>query len=233
MNPSITTDDLSRYHEEGHLILREAFSSDRILSLRDALERLMDRALAGEIEIGWINQERRLFSRTGHLMSPDRYDPAYGDWLAEDLDPHLQTLLGATPRHSLFGTLACGGGQPYKQAWHRDLGRPGADDEAEYYRRHHGTFVQFNAPILPGDRFLNIVPASHLRASTPAEIGAAAAGAVSLVVVASAAGALVAAASDAAALAFGVRARGLEAPDLVAVLRVRRGFASAGASASS
>lgn len=176
MNPSITTDDLSRYHEEGHLILREAFSSDRILSLRDALERLMDRALAGEIEIGWINQERRLFSRTGHLMSPDRYDPAYGDWLAEDLDPHLQTLLGATPRHSLFGTLAGGGGQPYKQAWHRDLGRPGADDEAEYYRRHHGTFVQFNAPILPGDRFLNIVPASHLRASTPAEIDAAAAG---------------------------------------------------------
>jgi hypothetical protein len=36
--------------------------------------------------------------------------------------------------------------------------------------------VQFNAPLLPGDRFLNIVPASHLRASTPDEIQASKAG---------------------------------------------------------
>ena len=32
--------------------------------------------------------------------------------------------------------------------------------------------MQFNAPLVSGDRFLNIVPGSHLRASTAAEIEA-------------------------------------------------------------
>ena len=68
--------------------------------------------------------------------------------------------------------LAAGGGQPYTQKWHRDLGRPGDPDETAYLRRHEGRFVQFNAPLVAGDRFLNIVPGSHLRASTDAEIEA-------------------------------------------------------------
>ncbi len=59
---------------------------------------------------------------------------------------------------------------------HRDLGKPGDPDEVGFLRRFHGRSVQFNAPLLPGDHFLNIVPASHLRASTPAEIAAAKAG---------------------------------------------------------
>jgi hypothetical protein len=40
----------------------------------------------------------------------------------------------------------------------------------------HAILKQYNVPLLPGDRFLNIVPTSHLRASTPAEIQAAGAG---------------------------------------------------------
>ena len=111
------------------------------------------------------------------MLLPDKYDDAWGEWLAEDLDGHLQVLVeGEAVRHSLFGMLASGGGQPYEQAWHRDLGKAGEVDEEDFYRRHHGHFVQFNAPLLPGDRFLNIVPGSHLRASTTEEIEAASAG---------------------------------------------------------
>ena len=68
--------------------------------------------------------------------------------------------------------LAAGGGQPYTQKWHRDLCRPGDADETAYLRRHEGSSVQFNAPLVPGDRFLHIVPGSHRRASTAAEIEA-------------------------------------------------------------
>ena len=173
---TISDADLQHYHDQGYLIRRQVFTAARMTSLRDAMERLMDRALAGEVEIGWIDREQRLLQRTGQLFAPEKYDAAYAAWLNDDLDTHLRALLDAAPRHSLFGMLASGGGQPYQQAWHRDLGRPGDDDEETFYHRHHGKYVQFNAPLLPGDRFLHIVPASHLRASTVQEIEAAAAG---------------------------------------------------------
>ncbi len=169
----VTGADIDAYQNLGYLILRKAFSPERIRSLREAVERLMDRALAGTCEIRWIDRAQRLPQRTGHLLHPGKYDPAFAEWLDRDLAPQIEALLDAgLARHSLFGMLASGGDQPYRQAWHRDIGKPGAPDEAEFLRRHHGRFVQFNAPLLPGDRFLNIVPASHLRASTPEEIQA-------------------------------------------------------------
>ncbi len=176
MDTSITATDLDTYRDQGYLIVRRAFSPERVQSLLDAVNRLLDRALAGECEIRWIDAKRRLPQRTGSMLLPDKYDPTYAEWLATDLAPHLETLIDGPVRHSLFGMLAGGGEQPYELAWHRDLGKPGDPDEANYYRRLQGLFVQFNAPLLPGDRFLNIVPASHLRASTAAEIEAAAAG---------------------------------------------------------
>ena len=174
---SITQSDLSFYTQQGYLIIRSAFSQARIQSLIDAVERLMDRALADECEIGWIDRDARLLQRTGSLLSPDKYDSVYGEWIDGELAPHLEALItGGEVRHSLFGMLAGGGGQAYRQNWHRDLCIPGSSGEAAYLRRHHGHFVQYNVPLLPGDRFLNIVPTSHLRASSAAEIQAAEAG---------------------------------------------------------
>ena len=176
MPTTITPSDLETYHDQGYLILRQTFSPARIQSLLDAVNHWMDRGLAGACEIDWIDAEQRLPKRTSHLLRPDRYEPAYAEWLATDLPPQLEALIDAPVRHSLFGMLASGGDQPYEQAWHRDLGKPGDPDELDYYQRLEGNSVQFNAPLLPGDRFLNIVPASHLRVSTAAEIEAAAAG---------------------------------------------------------
>ena len=168
----ISQSDLGHYQEEGYIILQGAFSRERVQSLRGGIERLMDRALDGECEISWIDRNNRLPGRISGMLSPDRYDDAFAKWLDEDLAPLIETLLGGPPRHSLFGMLASGGGQPYKQGWHRDIGKPGAPDEVEFLEHHHGRFVQFNAPLQEGDKFLNIVPASHLRASTPEEIAA-------------------------------------------------------------
>jgi hypothetical protein len=166
----LTDSDLKQYHDAGYLILRGAFSKARVQSLVDAVNAVMDAALAGRCEISWIDKANRLPARLGNLLHPDKYQPAFAEWLAEDLAPQLETLNGGPVRHSLYGMLAGGGGMPYLQGWHRDLGKPGAPDEVEHLKRHHGRFVQFNAPLLDGDKFLNIIPGSHLRASTAAEI---------------------------------------------------------------
>lgn len=173
---SLSQKDLDAYHKQGYLILRGAFSPQRVQSLVEAVNRLIDRALAGECEIRWIDRSARLPNRMGHMLHPDKYEPAFAEWLDEDVAPQIEALIDGPARHSLFGMLAGGGGEAYKQAWHRDIGKPGAPDEAEFLQRTHGKSVQFNAPLLAGDRFLNIVPASHLRASTAEEIRASQAG---------------------------------------------------------
>ena len=166
----LSTRDLAQYEEEGYLLLRAAFAQERVEALRLAVIAMIDRGLAGAIELKWIDRARRLPDRTGHMLHPGKYDPAWGEWLAEDLTPYIEALIGGPARHSLFGMLAGGGGRPYCQAWHRDIGKPGAADEADFLARFHGHFVQFNAPLITGDRFLQIVPASHLRASTTSEL---------------------------------------------------------------
>ena len=111
-------------------------------------------------------------------MQPERYDPAYGEWLAEDLVPAIDSLLpsGAGGRHSLFGMLAGGAGQPYQQNWHRDIQFLLEDtvsdadlSEEKCLELMQGKSVQFNAPLF-SDSHLHIVPRSHLHGSTPTEI---------------------------------------------------------------
>jgi ectoine hydroxylase-related dioxygenase (phytanoyl-CoA dioxygenase family) len=179
----ISEADLAFYHEQGYLIRRGAFSAERIAALRAAVDHMLERAYRGEIEtrevegadpedleIQWINREKRIVQRIDLMLWPEKYEPAYGAWIAEDLVPDAEVLIGGPVRYSGFGMLASGGGKGYRLGWHRDIGKPGAPDEEEYLRRWHGKLVQVNAPLLPGDRFVEIVPGSHLRASTPAEL---------------------------------------------------------------
>ena len=112
----ISEKDKETYAAQGFLILRQAFTQTRIAALLEGIERLIDKGLAGECEIGWIDRERRLPSRTGHLLNPDKYHPAFADWIDADLAPHLEALVsGPGVRHSLFGMLASGGEKPYTQ----------------------------------------------------------------------------------------------------------------------
>lgn len=164
--------DRGAFDGQGFCIVRQAFSARRVAALREAVDALVERAAAGEPELEWIDRRRRLPQRVSHLLHPDKYDPALGEWLAEDLVGPLEAFVGGPPRHSLFGMLAGGGGQAYRQRWHRDIARPGDPGEEAFLRRFHGQCVQFNAPLLAADVFLEVVPASHRRASTAAEIEA-------------------------------------------------------------
>jgi hypothetical protein len=176
------------FNEQGFVIVREAFSIARVEALKVAISGLCDRAAAlpdtAESPIPWIDKDRALPARLSHLLQPERYDPAYGEWLAEDLVPAIDSLLpsGAGGRHSLFGMLAGGAGQPYQQNWHRDIQFLLEDtvsdadlSEEECLELMQGKSVQFNAPLF-SDSHLHIVPRSHLRGSTPTEIAEAARG---------------------------------------------------------
>ena len=130
------------------------------------------RCIAGQCTIHWLDQSKRLPDRLSNLLSPQYYDPAFAAWLNDDLAPLIEATIGGPARHSSSAMLAGGASRPYLQGWHRDLGKPGEPDEVAYLKHTHGRFVQYNATLQPGDRFLNIVPASHLRRSTAAEIKA-------------------------------------------------------------
>ena len=56
----ISEKDKETYAAQGFLILRQAFTQTRIAALLEGIERLIDKGLAGECEIGWIDRERRL-----------------------------------------------------------------------------------------------------------------------------------------------------------------------------
>lgn len=169
---TVTLSDAQRraYREEGYLIFRSAYDANRVQLVIDGVERLIERALAGACEIGWIDRERRLPNRIGHTLHPDKYDSAFAEWLDADIIPTVEAIFDAPGRHSLFGMLASGGGRPYSTVWHRDLCRPGGPNEAAILKRELLRHCQFNAPLKPGDRFLQIIPGSHARPTTEAEM---------------------------------------------------------------
>lgn len=172
----ISADHLRQLRDDGYVLLRGAFGADRVAQLRAAVEQLVRRARAGACALRWLDEAAGIPDRISHMLHPDKYEPAFGAWLDEGVAADLEGLLGVPARHSLFGLLASGAGRPYRLAWHRDLGKPGAPDEVEYLRAHHGRCIQLNAPVLAADPFLHVVPGSHLRASTAEEIAVAAAG---------------------------------------------------------
>lgn len=128
--------------------------------------------------LSWIDRSANFPTRTSNMLWPDKYEPEFGAWL-EDVYPHLHTLIdhgGAGVRNSLFGMLSSGAGVPYEQEWHRDgetdyWATPGRwDVRRSLAYMGHGT--QINAPLLPGDKFLQLQPGSHLRPSTTEELSA-------------------------------------------------------------
>src|SRR3712207_920727 len=64
--------------------------------------------------------------------------------------------------------LAGGDGKPYVQRWHRDLAPTEGAHEVAVLERNYRIVTQINGPLFP-DRYLQIVPASHLRPTTPEE----------------------------------------------------------------
>jgi hypothetical protein len=132
----ITAEDMEHYHRQGFIILRQAFTKERMAGLLSAVRRMvakgvaqhetMDAAGGGDSQdstvgpnLQWIDREKEFPTRTSNMLWPDKYEPEFGEWL-EDVHPHLHAVIdhgGAGVRNSLFGMLSSGAGVPYEQEW--------------------------------------------------------------------------------------------------------------------
>jgi len=173
MTYQLTPEQMQQYREEGYIVLRGIIPLEQVEAHKDGINAIMDGVLAGNgLEIPWINRDRRIPERLGKLLRPGWIHPAFIE--AIENGPYLDLaaqVLGTPVRYSLFGMLAGGDGKPYIQNWHRDLAPVGEADEEAVIIGGNYLYTQINAPLFP-DRYVTIVPRSHLRASTAEELQA-------------------------------------------------------------
>jgi hypothetical protein len=159
-----------QYRQEGYIILRGIIPQEEVEALRADVRQLVERSAAGEgPEVSWINREKRIPERLGQLLRPGWIQPSFARSLEQG--PYLpvaEQILGGPVRYSLFGMLAGGDGKPYVQGWHRDLAPTEGEYEIPILELGYRAVTQINAPLFP-DRFLTIVPGSHLRRTTADE----------------------------------------------------------------
>lgn len=166
----LTASEIEQYREQGYVILRGLLPETEVEALRADVRDLVEASASGRgPEMPWINREKRVPERLGLLLRPGWVRPAFARSLVEG--PYLsiaEQILGVPARYSLFGMLAGGDGKAYLQGWHRDLAPTEGEHELPILERNYRLYTQTNAPLFP-DRYLQIVPGSHLRRTTDAE----------------------------------------------------------------
>jgi hypothetical protein len=170
MEYTLSAAEKDQYRQEGYVILRGIIPPEEIEALRADVQDLVECSAAGRgPELPWINREKRIPERLGLLLRPGWTRPAFVASLERGpYFPLSAQILGTAVRYSLFGMLAGGDGKPYVQGWHRDLAPTEGENELAVLERNHRVYTQINAPLFP-DRYLTIVPGSHLRRTTAAE----------------------------------------------------------------
>ena len=147
---ALSAEDVAHFREFGFVVVRGAYQPKRVAELRAAAERYLARDPPGVV---WVEAGgRRVLGgqKLNHLLLPDKFEPVYGEWLAEDALPHLEALIeGGQVRHSLFNMFICG-----------DLASVGEDWE----KLSHGRTVQLCA-ALPHHHH-HPPPPPHTRART-------------------------------------------------------------------
>ena len=149
---AISEKDKETYAAQGFLILRQAFAKTRIEALLKGIERLIDKGLAGECEIGWIDRERRFLYRRPQAADDARLllrrlrqdrparatDPAAGDGITELRLSRSSSSLPDLPFSTAFcaSSIAwCALNGPLKFRIDPDTGRQKTKPYCEPYRR--------------------------------------------------------------------------------------------------
>ena len=168
----ITSEQRQTFREQGYLILPNALSTDRVQWLIDAVNRFLDRAIAGQFSepFKWVDEALRIPARVSNLLTPEEYDPVFGEWFDADMIPTVEAIFEAPTRCSWLTMLASGGGHHYRTIWHRDYCHIDSPAEVPVIERDLLRHCSFQAPLEPDDRFLQVVPGSHARAATEEEV---------------------------------------------------------------
>lgn len=168
--------DLQRqsYQEEGFVVIRQAFDVGAVASMVEAVVRIIDRAAEGgypDAPLPWRDQTRKLPDCINDLLGA-KYDPVFGHWLDDVIIPAAESLLEAPIRLSWLTALCAGGGIPYHVPWHRDSSIVNRSAEKPVLERDRMRQCYLHAPLLPDDSFLQVIPGSHARLATEAEVAA-------------------------------------------------------------
>ena len=173
-----TKQQRQQFEEQGYLVVRHALDGALVKALVDAVVRIIDRAVEGEFDpaFRWIDQEKRLPDVMNDLLGPQKYDPVFGQFFDNVTLPFVETLLDTRVRCSWLTLFTSAANNPYSTPLHRDNNGMGCPDERELLKQYHMQQCYFQAPLLADDGFLQVVPCSHQRAATEAEIAASACG---------------------------------------------------------
>ncbi|MDA0839768.1 MAG: phytanoyl-CoA dioxygenase family protein [Planctomycetota bacterium] len=171
MTITITDQHRNQYHSQGYFTLKNVVPPSQREALIQAIKDLMERSIqTGQPELRWINKDERIPGRIGGILEPSRLQPGFADSLANG--PYFsvaEQILKSPARYCVCGILAGGGGEKYIQGWHRDTAPIEGERELAVLQRNYRLYTQINAPLYP-DRFLQIVPGSHLRKSSEEEL---------------------------------------------------------------
>ena len=112
-----------QFEEQGFLVVRNVIDDTLIGSMVDAVERIIDRALDGEFEnaFRWVDRDQRVPDFVNDLLTPQKYDPVFGEFLNTVTLPYVEKLLGCPVRCSWLMMLSSGAGHPYGVALHREF----------------------------------------------------------------------------------------------------------------
>lgn len=173
MLTTLSSTQLRQWADDGYVVVRNAIPPESVDRLIVAITRILGSALAGEFEteLKWIDRDGRIPHFLSDLIGPEKYDPAFGEFLSEVTLPIMEQLIGADIRTSWMMLLTGGAGHPYSVALHRDNSAVDRPNEQELLDRYDNRQCYFQAALLP-DSFLETVPGSHRRLATPQEIAA-------------------------------------------------------------
>ncbi len=161
------------WRDDGYLVVRRAYGRDRARGMSAAIGGMVERAAAGELApFRWLDRERLLPAVINDLLTPEKYDTVFGGWLDAVVIPAIEQLLDSPVRASWLALFTCGSGIPYSTPWHRDNCEIGNPNELAVLSRDSARQCSIQAPLQPGDRFLQVVPGSHRRAPTAGELAA-------------------------------------------------------------
>ena len=192
----LTDAELDSYRSEGYVVRRRCFDAAPVAwplaaaLLRTAVPGGSDgagAAAAPPLETVQHLLAHELIAEPEPEPEPGAVLASLADWVVTTVAGVASPVCGGRPlRHSMLSLLggaapAAAGASGYQQHWHKDCHwwhsgvRSGSADEVSLAELCHSKHVQFNAPLLPSDACLQLVPASHRRGTTPLEREAAAA----------------------------------------------------------
>jgi hypothetical protein len=104
---ALTVEDAALFRRDGYVVVRGAYSPGRVAELLAAVRRFLPAELPPN-------------KKFTHLLHPEKFQPSFAHWLAEDAAPHLEALIDGGVRRGDANACRGAWGPPGPGTWPRD-----------------------------------------------------------------------------------------------------------------